>query len=197
MKKIIFVLLAICIGFTVNAQPKEKKVELSSLSLSSGKSPLSAGLFFEANFNLGNDVINVSLGERDLYAIYLKGIGSKFHIGPSFEYFYNVPVLGAMAIWEPWKFFSTFTWTGISAGTPDMKVELLNWRFLFFYQSLDFHVWRFTASAVMMYYDGWRKIVDFKYVQPISEKFSIFTSAGYDFYKEGSALLKIGIMYKR
>jgi hypothetical protein len=194
MKKIILLIAALACILGVKAQ----EVKLSSLSLSSGNGPLSAGLLFEANFERGDDLFNLTLGERDMYAFYLKStLKKKLLIGPCLEYYHNVPTFSGIAIASPIKYVSTFSWLGYSAGAPDQKVELANWRFLFFYQSLDFSYKRFGASGAIMYFDGWIPMVDFKYKQPIMDKINFFTSAGYNFSGEGSALLRIGITYTK
>ena len=193
-----FLFFGSCAAF---AQEKNnKEIKLSSASLSSGEGPLSAGLFAEANFSRGNDVINVSLGERDMYVVYLKGFGKRFSIGPSFEYYYNVPLIGIMAFSTPIRSgnfsIGTMTWSGVSAGTPAEDVELLNWGLRFFWQSVDINYKNFTATGAVLYYDTWGPLVDFKYKQPINKNWVIFASAGYSWYGDGKALFKIGLTYK-
>jgi len=78
-----------------------------------------------------------------------------------------------------------------------MDVELTNWRMLFFYQSASFNYKRFTATGAIMWYEHWQKIVDFKYTQPLTKNINLFTSAGYNFYDGGKALLKLGVTYTR
>ena len=174
----------------------EKKVELSSLSLSSGQGALSAGLFFEAGFTRGDDIIGMYLGERDLCVYYLKStLNTKLHIGPMIEYYQNAPTIGGMAIASPTKWLSTTSWFGFSAGDYGKKVELANWQFLFFWQQADVTVWRFTASGIIMNFEGWHQMLDFKYKQPVTKHFTLFTSAGYDFFQDGKFLGKIGITY--
>jgi hypothetical protein len=196
MKKSVFLLLLVLICVPTFAQ---KEIKVTSLSLSSGEGPLSNGIFFEGNFARGNDIINISLGERDMYLLYLKGIGKKFSVGPSFEYFHNVPLLGIMANSTPLTAgklsIGTMTWTGVSAGNPDEKIQLLNWRFLFFWQSIDLNYKNLTATGAIMYFNDWGPLIDIKYRQPINKKFTLFTSAGYSFYRDGKALLKLGITY--
>jgi hypothetical protein len=191
---LLFLALMVCVA--VNAQDTKKEVKISSLSLSSGNGPLSAGLLFEANFTRGNDLFNLTLGERDMYAFYLKStLKSKLLIGPCLEYYHNIPTVSGIAIASPFKHLSTFSWLGYSAGKPDMKVELANWQFLFFYQSLDLSYGQFGASGAIMYFGGWIPMLDFKYKQPIMDKVNLFTSAGYNFSGSGSALLRLGIIY--
>lgn len=137
MKKLIPLLMLTMLVFNQPSSAQDDtKLKLNSLSLSSGEGPLSNGLFFEAYFSRGNDILNVSLGERDMYFIYLKGLGSRFNIGPSFEFYYNLPLLGVMAVATPIKTadfsISTTTWTGISAGEFGSKADLANWQYLFF-----------------------------------------------------------------
>ncbi|MFA5131614.1 MAG: hypothetical protein WC467_04330 [Patescibacteria group bacterium] len=178
----------------------KKEIKLSSISLSSGEGPLSNGVFAEANFARGNDVINISISASDMYIVYLKGIGKRISVGPSFEYFLNVPVMGIMGFVAPIqreKFSITaMTWSGVSAGIPGEKVQPFNWGFRFFWQSLDFSYSRFTATGAVLYYDSWGPLVDFKYKQPLTPKWNIFASAGYSWYCDGKALLKLGITYK-
>lgn len=194
MRKIIF-LLALLVSFGLSAQDT---VKLSSVSLSSGNGVLSNGLLGEFNFTLNDDVFNLTLGERDLYAYYLKSFfKQKILIGPCLEYYHNVPTASVINIWSPIKNWSTFSWLGYSAGAPDQKVEMAKWRFLFFYQSLDFNYKRFGASGAIMYFDGWIPVVDFKYKQPIMDHVNLFTSAGYNFSGVGAALLRMGITYTK
>lgn len=199
MKKLFAVLVVIMLSVIVlNAQEGNKKeVKFISGSASTGQDALSSGLLLEFNFSRGGDVINLTLGERDLYASYLKStLNKKLLIGPCLEYFHNVPTLSTIAISSPIKNVSTFSWLGYSAGNPDEKVELTKWRFLFFYQSADYTFKRFTATGAIMYFDGWQQLAILKYQQPVTKNINFFTSAGYNFFKEGTALLKLGITYK-
>jgi hypothetical protein len=111
------------------------------------------------------------------------------------EYYYNSPTLGAMGILNPIKNITATSWFGFSAGHYGQKIELTNWQFLFFWQQLDYNYKRFTATGVILHFEAWHKILDFKYKQPLNDHFSLFTSAGYDFYGKGKNLLKIGITY--
>jgi len=208
MKKLftIFLVLATLVAGAQNEKAElSSAIKLTSLGLSSGQGPLSAGLFFEANFSRKNDLINISLGERDMYVIYLKNLTSKkpgiLMSGPSLEWYYNVPTLGVMTILTPWQndqaSFTLMNWSGISAGNPEEKAKLANWRFLFFWQSASINYKNFTAMAAVLNYDyNWGHLVDFKYVQPINPQWSTFASAGYNWYDGGKALLKLGIVYK-
>ncbi len=204
MKKISLLLsLAILFLSTLSAFSQteaKKEIKLSSASLSSGEGPLSNGVFAEANFSRGNDVINVSISASDMYIVYLKGIGKRVTIGPSFEYFLNVPVVGIMGFVTPVqreKFSITaMTWSGVSAGIPGEKVQPFNWGFRFFWQSIDFSYTRFTLTGAVLYYDSWGPLVDFKYKQPLTPKWGLFASAGYSWYCDGKTLLKLGITYK-
>jgi hypothetical protein len=199
MKKLTAVLIVIMLSvLNVNSQESAKKeVKFISGSASTGQDALSSGVLLEFNFSRGEDVINLTLGERDLYVSYLKStLNKKLLIGPCLEYFHNVPTVSTIAISFPIKNVSTFSWLGYSAGNPDSKVELTKWRFLFFYQSVDYTLKRFTATGAIMYFDGWQQLVVFKYQQPVTKNINLFTSAGYNFFKEGTALLKLGITYK-
>ncbi|HZJ41601.1 MAG TPA: hypothetical protein VFD51_01110 [Patescibacteria group bacterium] len=204
--KIICIFLFFFFSINVFAQSdnsKKKDVKLTSLSLSSGQGPLSSGIFFEANFLVKNkDLFNVSLGEKDMYALYLKSFSpnNNLMIGPSIEYYYNIPTIGIMAVISPINgafSLSGMTWGGISAGNPEEKVELLNWRYLFFWQSVTASYKNFSLTAAILNFDyNWGHLFDFKYIQPINKEFSIFSSAGYSFFADGQALLKIGITFK-
>lgn len=194
MKKLMIIVSAILISFGATAQNEFK---LSSIGLSSGKGPLSSGVFVETNFTKGDDYFTVSLGERDLYAVYLKSFfKGKIHIGPCMEYFQNVPTVSIMAVTNPFKNVSTLSWSGYSAGAPNAEVQLLKWRYLFFYQSADFTFKRVTATGAIMWYGDWQPIADLKYTQPLNKNISGWISSGYKFYKDGEALLKIGLVYK-
>jgi hypothetical protein len=190
-------IMSILAGLFVAATINAAEVKLESLALSSGNGPLSAGPLFEANFSNGQDAFNLTLGERDLYVYYLKSVlWNKVSFGPCLEYFHNIPTVSLMALLNPVKHISALTWIGSSAGVADQKAELLKWRFLFFYQSLSVDYWRLTATGAIMYFGGWQPLVDLKYSQPLTDKVSIFTDVGYNFFKDGSYLLKMGIVYK-
>lgn len=194
MKKILVTVAAMIMFFGATAQ---KEFKLSSIGLSSGQGPLSSGVFIETTLVKGDDYLTVSLGERDLYAVYLKSFfKGKIHIGPCIEYFENVPLVSIMATTNPLKNVSTLSWSGYSAGVPDAEVQLLKWRYLFFYQSVDYTFKRVTTTGAIMWYDGWQPIADLKYTQPINKNISAWISGGYNFYKNGDALLKIGLIYK-
>lgn len=197
---IIALLISVVNAFGQNSDSLKLKneVKFESVSLSSGQGALSSGVFFEGNFSRGNDAINLTLGNNDLYAYYLKSFfKNKVFAGPCIEYFYDIPTVSGIIITHPLKHVSTFSWLGYSAGTPGMEVELTNWRMLFYYQSASFNYGRFTATGAILYYDHWQQIIDFKYTQPLTKNINLFTSAGYNFFDGGKALLKLGITYKR
>ena len=198
MKKTLFLLCLFAATIVLSAQEKPK-IELNSLSLSSGEGPLSSGLFFEANFTRGKDLLNIYLGERDICVYYLKPIGKKMYLGPSWEYYYNTPTLGIMALTTPFSTenwtISTFSWGGISAGTPNEEVTLLKWRYLFLYNSLGIDYKGLTLSGAVMWYETWGHLIDLKYTKAINKNFKLFGSAGYSWYRDGKYLFKLGVSY--
>ena len=202
MKRILisvfFFSFIILLSSNMNAQEVKDSVKLTSISLSSGDGVLSQGLLFETGFTYGKDLINMYLGERDLAVSYLKSFANgKIYAGPVLEYYMNVPTVGAQLSTSPLKNFSTFSWVGFSFGAPGCKVELAKCRYLFFFQSVDYSYKRFTACAIMLHYNNWQPVLDFKYNQPIMKHVSLFTSAGYNFYGAGHSLPRLGITYKR
>jgi len=180
------------------------QVKFESGSLSSGHGPLSSGLFAEFNFSINSrDALCIFLGNEDMYIMYLKSLSQKGRLftGVSVEYYYNVPTLGYVFITKPIQTanfgLSTFTWTGISAGNPGEKVELLNWGYLFFWQSADLSFKGLTLTGAILNYQGdWGRLVDLKYTQKLNQEFSMFISGGYNFFRDGKALMKIGVTYK-
>jgi len=202
MKTIVFLLfLAFSLNplFAADSTEKEKKdsIKLSSISLSSGDGVLSQGLLFESSFSRGEDIINLYLGERDLAISYLKSfLNQKLFAGPVLEYYLNLPTIGIQMVTSPIKNVSTFSWLGFSAGAPGEKVDFAKWQYLFYYQSVDYTLKRFTLSAIIMEYKGWQPIIDVKYRQPIMKNIDFFGSVGYNFFKDGRALFKLGIVYK-
>lgn len=203
-KSVIIALFFLLFITAANAQEVKDTIKFSSETLSSGRGPLTSGLFSETNFSKGDDAISISLGGEDMYVWYLKStLNKKLLIGPCLEYFYNTPALSTVAILSPLKNVSIFSWVGFSAGTPitdgsaNSKIELDNWKFLFFYQSADYSYKRFTATGAVMYFNGWQKIVDFKYSQPLTRNWSLFTSAGRNFFGDGTTLLKFGVKFTK
>lgn len=182
MKKLIR--LAVVLLVVSMAAMAEEKVELSSLSLFAGKGALSSWLVFEADFTRGEDGISLILGEKDLEIFYLKSfLKGKFSIGPCLEYFLNTPVIGAIATTNTCKNVSSLTWVGASAGNPGDKITPLDWRFLFFFQSLDVTFKRVTVQGVIMHYNEWQPMLTFKYNQPMTKKVNISINVGYNFYR--------------
>ncbi len=198
MKQILIFFFSFVFIFSSSLKAQDKEsVKLSSASLSSGDGVLSQGVLFESNFTYGEDMICLYLGERDLGISYLKSLfKGKIYVGPALEYFMNLPTPGAQMITSPFKNVSTFSWVGFSAGNPGEKVNFAKSRYLFFYQSLDLTIKRFTVSGVIMEYNGWQPIIDLKYRQPLMKNVDLFTSAGYNFF-DNHTLLRIGITYKR
>ena len=199
MKRLIIFFLSVLVSSFAFSQ-----VKFESASLSSGHGPLSYGIFGEINFSINSrDVLNISLGNDDMYIMYLKSLSksSRIFTGASVEYYYNVPTLGYVLLTTPIKAgnfsLSPFTWTGISAGNPGEKVELLNWGYLFFWQSLDLSYKSLSLTSAILNFQGdWGHLFDLKYTQKLNENFSAFTSGGYSFFGDGKALMKIGITYR-
>ncbi|MFZ4632517.1 MAG: hypothetical protein ACOYL8_04970 [Patescibacteria group bacterium] len=201
MKKVLisifFFSFFILLSSTAKAEVKDS-VKIASLSLSSGDGVLSQGLLFESNFTYGEDLITLYLGERDLAVSYLKSFcKGKIYVGPVLEYYLNLPTPGAQLITSPIKNVSTFSWVGFSAGNPGEKVNFEKFRYLFYYQSVEYTYKRFSLAGVIMEYGGWQPIVDLKYKQPLWKDVELFTSAGYNFFGAGHTLLRLGITYKR
>ncbi len=202
MKKV-FVIIVVLISTLSFAGADEKNFNINSVSLSSGEGALSSGLFLEAIFSRNNDIFGIYLGERDVCVYYLKPmLNKKVYIGPSWEYFFNTPTFGLMILTSPYstkneKFsISTFSWTGVSAGTPLDKVELLNWRFLFLFNQISLNYRSFSVSGALMWYDTWGQLFEVKYSKEIMKNMDIFTSAGYSWYQDEKYLFKFGMKYQ-
>lgn len=200
MKKYIF-LVAIMISSLLNSftfAQETRSIKFNSASLSSGKGALSSGILFTADFERGKDLINITLGERDIYFLYLKKV-AKFYTGPSIEFYHNVPTIGLMTnvpIVNNGNFsLSLLNWFGVSAGIPEQRADFSNWQLLFIYQSIDMSYKRLSVSGSALWYEKWGYLFEFKYKQPLTEKISAFTSAGYNFYGDGDYLFKLGIIY--
>jgi len=196
MRKIYVLTVVVLIALTAQGQ---KKIEGQNLSISSGKGALSSGILFNANFKRGNDLLNFTLGERDIYLTYMKKIG-KFYTGPSIEFYHNVPTMGlitSLPIINKKKFsLSLMNWFGISAGIPGEKADFNNFQLLFFYQSAEIAYQRISLNGAILWYEKkWGKLFEFKYKQPLIENFGCFMSAGYNFYGDGDYLFKIGLNY--
>ena len=197
MKKYIILVVLFVLSVLTFAQ-EQKSIEPVALSFSSGKGALSSGPLFKADFSRGDDLLNITIGERDIYFLYMKKVAG-FYTGPSIEYYHNIPTLGLMTnvpIISKGSFsFSLTNWVGVSAGTPGQKADFTNWQLLFFYQSIDMSYKRLSFSGATLWYEKWGYLFEFKYKQPLTENFSAFTSAGYNFYGDGDYLFKIGISY--
>ncbi len=201
MKKSILIFIILITATLVQAE--EKLFNINSISLSSGEGALSSGLFFEAIFNRNDDLFGIYLGERDICVYYLKPFfNNKVYIGPSWEYFFNTPTLGLMLMTSPYTSengnfrISTFSWTGISAGTPLEEIDLLNWRYLFLFNSIALSYRNISVNTAVMWFDTWGKLFEFKYSKSIMENTEIFTTAGYSWYGDEKYLFKFGIKYQ-
>ena len=197
MKNILILSVAILLSLNVFSQ--KDSVKVNSISFSSGQGALSSGPLLSADFSKGKDLINISLGERDIYVVYLKNIYKDFYSGPSLEFYHNIPTVGLMS---SVNFFNSKTlsvsmlnWIGFSAGKPGYKADFTNWQLLFFYQSLALNYQRLSLSSAVLWYESWGYLFDLKYTQPLTENFSAFGSAGYNFYEDGNYLFSIGLKY--
>ncbi|HZJ42031.1 MAG TPA: hypothetical protein VFD51_03375 [Patescibacteria group bacterium] len=197
MKNLVAIIVLSLLGAVTFAQ-ETKSIKFNSASLSSGKGSLSSGLLFTADFNKGDDLINITLGERDIYFLYLKKV-AKFYVGPSVEFYHNVPTIGQMTnvpVVNKGNFsLSLLNWYGVSAGIPGQRADFSNWQLLFFYQSINASYKRLSFSGAALWYKEWGYLFEFKYKQPLTEKISTFVSTGYNFYADGDYLFKLGIVY--
>lgn len=198
MKRLLLISFILLSAF-INAQGANKdSVFLSSISISSGDGVLSQGILFESSFHKGKDLISLYLGERDLGIAYLKNLWKeKLLAGPVLEYYLNLPTIGFQLIFSPLDNLTLFSWTGFSAGNPGEKLNLEKWRYLFYYQSLEYSYKNLSCNAIIMEHRGWQPIIYFKYTQPLLKNVNLFGSVGYNFFGEGRALLRLGITYKK
>ncbi len=87
-------------------------------------------------------------------------------------------------------------WSGISAGTPGEKADLLNWKPLFCYSSATLAYGPISLSTATMWYaDKWGWLFELCYKQKLTDNISAFTSGGYNYYGDGNYLFKIGLSY--
>lgn len=192
--------MSVLFSFVVFSQEKKQEFNPISLSLSSGQGAISSGLRLNANFARNKDLMTVSIAERDIYFVYMKNIYKNIYSGPSIEYYYNVPTLGILSnigIYNRNDFSVGMTnWFAFSAGKPGEKADFDNWQLLFFFHSIDLSYKRLSlCGGAMWYEEEWAKLFELKYTQPLSNKFSAFTSAGYNFYKDGNYIFSMGINY--
>ncbi len=202
MKKIIVlsVFVVSCLfSFSQNNQIENNKIKPLSISFSSGQGALSSGPLLSANFSRNKDIINFTIGERDVYVAYLKNVYKNIYSGLSMEYFHNIPVLGIMNNIGIYKKdfikISMLNWTGFSAGKPGDKASFKHSQLLFFFHSLDLSYKQLSIRGAALWYEEWGYLFELKYKQPLTDKFSAFTSAGYNFHKEGDYLFSIGLCY--
>jgi hypothetical protein len=202
MKNNIFlsVLVSCLLATSTILSQESKNVKPVFLSFSSGQGALSSGPLFNGVFSTKNDLASFTIGERDVYFVYMKNIFKNTYVGPVVEYYHNIPVVGLMAnigIYSKEGFkISSLHWIGISAGKPGLKAEFNKWQLLFIYNSINLDYKRISASGAMLYYEKkWGYLFELKYKQPLTKNFSAFTTAGYNFYGEGNYLFSIGISY--
>lgn len=175
------------------------QIKPSSLSLSGGQGAISSGLRFNANFTRNKDLLTVSIGQKDIYFVYQKNIYKKIYSGPSLEYYHNIPTLGLLSsigIYEKNEFRIGMTnWFAFSLGNPDQKVNFRDTKLLFFYLSSELSYKNLTLSGGALWFEEWGYLFDLKYTKSLTEKLAIFSSAGYNFYKDGNYIFSMGINY--
>jgi len=176
----------------------EKSIKLSSIELSTGKSALSAGFSAEFNFETKNNKTQIVLREDRIFVNSLWCIKKiRVSVGPSAGYFQNVPFAGAMAVFAPFKFFSTLHWVGYSFGEPNKKLSFKP-SFLFLVNSASVKVWRLTASySIISFMElPTKQVLGLCYKQKILNDFFAYTDIGYDITNK-EQLLKVGVIWKR
>ena len=178
---------------------ENKSITPLSISFSSGQAALSSGPLLSASFARNKDLINFNIGERDIYIVYAKHIYKNIYSGPSLEFYHNIPTLGLMTSFGLFSHndvkFSTLNWFGFSAGKPGQKANLSKAQLLFFFQSINLSYKRLSFCGAALWYEEMGYLLELKYKQPLADKFSAFTSAGYNFYKDGNYLFSIGLSY--
>ena len=199
MKNIVILLVFVLFSLVVFSQDKNKELNPLSLSLSSGQGAISSGLRLNANFANNKDLLTVSIGEQDIYFVYMKNIYKNIYSGPSIEYYHNIPTLGLLSsigIYGQNDIKIAMTnWFAFSAGKPGERADFSDWQMLFFFHSLDLSYKRLSFCGAALWYEEWGYLFELKYTQPLSNKFSAFTSAGYNFYKDGNYIFSMGINY--
>lgn len=201
MKKIIILsllLLFVISAFGQDSALTEKPIRLSSIELSTGKSALSTGFSAEFNFETKNNKTQIVLREDRIFINSLGQIKKiRVSVGPSVGYFQNVPFAGAIAVFAPFKFFSTLHWVGYSFGEPNAKLSFKP-SFLFLVNSASVKVWRLTASySIISFMElPTKQVVGLCYKQKILSDFFAYTDVGYDITNK-EQLLKVGVIWKR
>lgn len=202
MKNIIIILslllLSVISAFGQDSVLTEKPIKLSSIELSTGKSALSSGFSAEFNFATKNNKTQITLRQDRILINSLWTVKKiRVSVGPSFGYFQNVPFAGAIAVFAPFKFFSTLHWVGYSFGEPNKKLAFKP-SFLFLVNSASIKVWNFSASySIISFMElPTKQVVSLCYKQKILNDFFAYTDIGYDMTNK-EQLLKVGVIWKR
>jgi len=203
MKKVIFlsIIFVTILCFNVFGQSDSvvaKKIELSSVELSTGRSALSSGLSLD--FFLKGEKTNtqITLRQDRIFFNHIYSLPKlKISVGPSVGYFQNVPFGGVIGKFSPLKFFSTLHWVGYSFGEPNKKMNIEP-SFLFLVNSANINVWRLRGSySVVKFMELPAKhVVSVCYQHQIAKNFAVYTDAGYDLTNK-EQLLKFGVIWKQ
>lgn len=191
------VLMILC--STILFGQESKKVEVTSMDLSGGRSALSTGLFFTTNLKKGDNTFQITLSaERIFLNSFYKLGNSGLSFGPSIGIFKNVPYMAVIGTFRPFnsKVFSTFHWAGYSFGQPDGIISA-NPTFLFAINTANIDVWKMRGSYTVVFFQKLpvKHVVSLRYTQNITDRFTGYTDIGYDITNKVQ-LLKLGLVYK-
>lgn len=195
MKTILFVLLILPIFLFAQKDP----LKFSGFEISAGKGPVTSGLYGYLNFENNKSITFLTLSNNDNEITYLRKFGKKknFLLGPNTGYFFNVPYISYMAIYQPVKYISFLSWSGFFFGDPRFE-KMGKANFGLSAQQINFYVWKFQASHTLINYMSGETIntSSLKYIQKITNDFSGYTEAGYDF-RNKNQLLRFGVVYRK
>lgn len=198
MRKVLVFGFFIFSFFLSKAQEKDP-LKFSGFEISAGKGPVTSGLYGYINFENSKSLTFITLSNEDNELTYLRKIGRKknFLIGPNVGYFFNVPYVSYMATYQPSKYVSFLSWTGVFFGDPRVE-KLGKIQFGLSAQQINLYIWRFQGSHTLINYMDGNTIntTALKYIHKIDKKFSAYTEAGWDF-KNNTQLLRFGVVFKK
>lgn len=200
MKKLFcfFVISFFSFLYALKAQAQKDTLKLASIQAVSGKGPVTSGLYGFLTFENKKTSVMLTLSADDLEITYLRKFSKKITAGINGGYWFNNPYVSAQFIWTPASWFNTFHWAGYGFGVPEKYIEIKPQFYFAVNQTTITASKNFSGSYTLIHYldNVPTHVGNIKYKCNINEKFSFFTSIGYDFTKKNH-LFQLGGVYQR
>ncbi|NVN97057.1 hypothetical protein HXX01_02375 [Candidatus Nomurabacteria bacterium] len=183
MKSLILILAILLVTSIISNAQETKKLSLSEITISSGKTALTSGLDTRVTFTNGSNLVLFIQANNDRAYINIGRKIKKFQITATIGPYKNVPWAGPMIVYQK-GIFDAIVWNGVSLATdPQMSKPGYKPTFFFSYEGvgLTFLKTNRIGGAVQWFQDqklNW--FVSYKKIFKLGEKSKLFGEITYN-----------------